>query len=105
VYRSIVHLHLESYLDFSSQKRYGKTYEDDKGEECLDLGNNFHTRSDRLTLQPGRKMDRYMIKTYRHMQNDRFCGNRGMTALDKNNKKTDQVINKQESTFFQHIIK
>lgn len=51
-------------------------------------------RSKKWTFQPEKRKDRYIIKTYRHMQNGKFCRSRGMTALYKNNKETDQVINK-----------
>lgn len=39
-------------------------------------------------------MDGYMVKTHRHIQNNKFSGNKGMTTLYKNNKETGQVINK-----------
>lgn len=56
-------------------------------------------RSKKLTLQPRRSRDRYLIKTYRHMQNGKFCRNKGMTTLYKSNKETIRSLMNEEYFF------
>lgn len=50
-----------------------------------------------------KRRDEYMIKTYRCMQNAKFCRNRGMTTLYKSNKETIRLLTN-EKYFFQHVI-